>query len=192
MCFPYQTEAWGQGSYLIAIHMSVAILVCNKAVNGAQWTDGSGIAFVKLNDLEIVDKVMVKYISCAYSLLKKNWTVWSMSRACMWGCMFFCIWLEALSMQLRVKESSCEWKDMHFFILIPCPNCVSNKRIQFLMIQNCHVWGTESLKGVGESASPWASLSSCLKIPGLCWLCPPHVQKLFPTMQFGFCAPWIS
>lgn len=193
MCLPYQTEAWGQGSYLIAIHISIAILVCHTAVNWAQWTDGSSIAFVKLNDLEIVDKVMVKNVSYVYSILKKNWTVWSMSRAGMWGCMFFCTWLEALSMQLRVKESSCEWKDKHFLSFIPFPNCFSNKKIQCLLkIQNSHAWGTENLMGVGESARLWASLSSCPKNPGLSRLCPPHVRKLFPTMQFGFCAPWIS
>lgn len=190
-----QREPCEQGSDLVATHISTAILVFHTAVNSTQWTEGISTAFVKPHDLERVDKVMVKYVSYVHSLLKENRTIWSMRRA---GTghgevLCFCTWLEAFSMQLRVKESSSEWKDMHIFILVLFQSRVSNKGIQhLLMIWNSCARDTESLKRAGGSGRPWASLGSCCKNPGLCWLYPPHVQKLFPTMQCGFHTPWIS
>lgn len=185
--------AWGQGSHLITIRTLIAIPVCHTAGKSTQWTEGSSIAFVKLNDLEIADKVMVKYVSYVHSLLKENWTVCSVSGA---GSRVFCFPYLTGSSQHAAKSKGVQlWMKRHarFFILIPFQNSVSNKRIwDLLMLWNPCVWGTESLTRMGGSRRPWAPLSSCPRNPGLCWMCLPHVQRLFPTMQFGFWAPWIS
>lgn len=85
----------------------MAILVCHTAVNATQRTEGSTIAFVKPNDLERVEKSRSNMFH-TYSLFEENWTVWRVRGAGTWGFLSFHICPEALSMQLREKESSRE------------------------------------------------------------------------------------
>lgn len=50
------------------------------AVNSAPWTEGSGPVFVRLRDLDLVDRVTVKHVSMC-SLSDENRPVCSLSTA---------------------------------------------------------------------------------------------------------------